>query len=377
MAAQRGGASPRSLVACARADRSARRTTSRPTSRSTRSSSPRAIALELLIRVPLAAMIEVDFPTRGPGYLDFSRADDALRDAIKLYLIDNITLYENDVALPPPAHRQCAGVAGVRPLVRVIRAGARARGRSRRWRTTWISTGTSSCSTCCWNIQSAPTAPSSRSAARRPVRADRLDRASLPATRRRRTRAFEFHGDPGLVPLDPRWHQAALRFVESGFWHILEGIDHLLFLLCLVVPFRRLRPLVIIVTVVHRRAFDLADRLGLRLRAGRALVSAAHRDADRGHHRLHGAGKHRLCGDGDARGRRIAALDHRFRVRDRARLRLFVRAARIAAICRRPSDHRAVRLQSRGRDRPDRGAAGADPRARPAVQIRGRRNGWA
>jgi len=61
-------------------------------------------------------------------------------------------------------------------------------------------------------------------------------------------RAFEFTGDPGLVHLDPRWHQAALRFVVSGFWHILEGADHLLFLLCLVIPIRRLRPLVIIVT---------------------------------------------------------------------------------------------------------------------------------
>ena len=55
-------------------------------------------------------------------------------------------------------------------------------------------------------------------------------------------------GVPGLVRLDPRWYQAALRFVVSGFWHIIEGIDHLLFLCCLVIPFRRLRPLVIIVT---------------------------------------------------------------------------------------------------------------------------------
>jgi hypothetical protein len=62
------------------------------------------------------------------------------------------------------------------------------------------------------------------------------------------TRAFEFHGDPGLVRLDPRWHHAALRFAVSGFWHILEGADHLLFLGLLVIPFRRLRPLVIIVT---------------------------------------------------------------------------------------------------------------------------------
>jgi hypothetical protein len=43
-------------------------------------------------------------------------------------------------------------------------------------------------------------------------------------------RAYELHGDPGLVHLDPRWHQAAWRFVQAGVWHILEGTDHLLFL---------------------------------------------------------------------------------------------------------------------------------------------------
>jgi hypothetical protein len=54
-------------------------------------------------------------------------------------------------------------------------------------------------------------------------------------------RAFELHGNPGLVRLDPRWHQAALRFVADGFVHILDGTDHLLFIACLVIPFRRLR----------------------------------------------------------------------------------------------------------------------------------------
>ena len=39
---------------------------------------PAGERLELLIRVPLAAMIEAEFPTRGPGYLDIARADDAL-----------------------------------------------------------------------------------------------------------------------------------------------------------------------------------------------------------------------------------------------------------------------------------------------------------
>jgi len=79
-------------------------------------------------------------------------------------------------------------------------------------------------------------------------------------------RAFEFSGNPGLVRLDPRWSQAALRFVESGFFHILGGTDHLLFLLCLVIPFRRLVPLIMVVTsftVAHSvtliaSAYDLA-----------------------------------------------------------------------------------------------------------------------
>jgi hypothetical protein len=79
-------------------------------------------------------------------------------------------------------------------------------------------------------------------------------------------RAFELVGDPGLVRLDPRWHQAAIRFVVLGFFHILDGTDHLLFLLCLVIPFRRLRPLIAIVTsftVAHSitllaSAYDLA-----------------------------------------------------------------------------------------------------------------------
>jgi hypothetical protein len=71
-------------------------------------------------------------------------------------------------------------------------------------------------------------------------------------------RASEFTGDPGVVPLDPRWHQAALRFVGLGFLHILDGVDHLLFLLCLIIPFRKIRDLVIIVT-----SFTLAHSITL------------------------------------------------------------------------------------------------------------------
>lgn len=79
-------------------------------------------------------------------------------------------------------------------------------------------------------------------------------------------RALALHDDPGIVHIDPSWMQAAQLFVEQGFFHILDGIDHLLFLLCLVIPFRRFRALVPVVsafTVAHSitliaSAYDMA-----------------------------------------------------------------------------------------------------------------------
>ena len=71
-------------------------------------------------------------------------------------------------------------------------------------------------------------------------------------------RALEFHDDPGLVRLDPRWLQAVRLFVVEGIRHILSGTDHLLFLFCLVIPFRRFRRLLVVVT-----AFTVAHSITL------------------------------------------------------------------------------------------------------------------
>jgi len=54
---------------------------------------PAGNRLLLLVRAPLAAMNEAEVPTRGLGYIDLSRADDALSGATKLYLTDNITMH--------------------------------------------------------------------------------------------------------------------------------------------------------------------------------------------------------------------------------------------------------------------------------------------
>jgi hypothetical protein len=208
---------------------------------------PAGKRLELLIRVPLAAMIEVDMPTRGPGYLDLSRADEALRNAAKLHLIDNITVYENGAPLPPPRTLYArVSLASDRSFTSHEQARAHVEGPP-----------LSNDLELYWNQQLLDVLleypiQSDRSEFAIRLRVDRLGQKVSTTLRflppGGASRPFDVQGDPGLVRLDPRWHQAALRFIVSGFWHILDGNDHLLFLCCLVIPFRRLRPLIIIVT---------------------------------------------------------------------------------------------------------------------------------
>lgn len=208
---------------------------------------PAGSRLELLIRVPLAAMQETELPLRGQGFIDVSRADEALRNAARLYLIDNITITEDDVALPAP--RIVAA--------RVSLASDRSFTSHERARAHMDAPRLPDNLDLTWDQQLLDVL------LEYPIRSDRSDFAIHPRVERfGRTvstalvflppggaaRGYELIGDPGLVRLDPRWHQAALRFVVDGFWHILGGADHLLFLCCLVFPFRRLRPLVVIVT---------------------------------------------------------------------------------------------------------------------------------
>jgi len=62
------------------------------------------------------------------------------------------------------------------------------------------------------------------------------------------SRALLITSRMGKVFLNPSWYRAAAGFVLLGVAHILSGLDHLLFLLCLIIPFRRLRQVVPIVT---------------------------------------------------------------------------------------------------------------------------------
>ena len=63
---------------------------------------PEGKSLTLLVRLPLKAMRDVNFPLRGPGFLDLSRADPFLRDAALLWIAGNVELQEESVRVGAP-----------------------------------------------------------------------------------------------------------------------------------------------------------------------------------------------------------------------------------------------------------------------------------
>jgi len=210
---------------------------------------PQGQRAQLLVRVPLLAMRDMDYPTpsRGSGLVDLSKADATLRDAATLWIADDIELYEEGNRLAYPRLVEVrASLPSDRSFASYEDALAHLTGPRLPPTTEFLWTQGMLDILLEYPIQSDQSRFSIR------LKLDRLGLRTVTVLRfvtpGGAVRAFEFLGDPGVVRLDPRWHQAALQFVKLGFLHILDGIDHLLFLLCLVIPFRRFRSLVAVVT---------------------------------------------------------------------------------------------------------------------------------
>lgn len=208
---------------------------------------PQGNTLDLLVRVPLEAMRDVNFPQTGPGYLVISEADEFLRDAATIWIAQEVSLFENDeplndweitaVRLALPSDRSFESYAGaMATVVSPPLADGEELLRDQALLDVLI---------------------------RYPINAADSEFSIVPGFERLglqtttvvrflhvdgAERIFQFAGDPGLLRLDPRWHHAFFRFVASGIEHILDGADHLLFVICLLIPFRKVRPLVVIVT---------------------------------------------------------------------------------------------------------------------------------
>ena len=218
---------------------------------------PDGQTLRVLARVPLRALSDVEFPRRERDFVDLERVDQALDDAARLLLSNNLELREDDTPLASPRIVSARmSLESDRSFATFDEALAHVTG-PRLPADTSIS----------WEqgiLDVLFEYPIESDVAHFSVHAA-FDRLALKVVTSLQfippggtLRAYLLEGDAGLVNLDPQWHQAAARFVVLGFQHILGGMDHLLFLLCIVIPFRRARTLIPIVT-----AFTVAHSITL------------------------------------------------------------------------------------------------------------------
>jgi len=76
------------------------------------------------------------------------------------------------------------------------------------------------------------------------------------------TRAFRLLDQTSVVQLDPTWIQAARVFLSNGFFRFLDNLDHLIFILLLALPYRRVRDLIVPIAsfaVAHTLTLVLAS----------------------------------------------------------------------------------------------------------------------
>lgn len=208
---------------------------------------PSGQSLQLLVRAPLSSMRDVELPALDSGYLDIDGLKPRLPEMADTWIAGFVEIYENGELLPKPrvAATQISipsdrSFAAFDQALAHVREPLPANGEN------LVSEQVLFDVLLEYPIQSELAEFSIR---------PRLEHLALRVMTAVQfyspegvVRGYQLLGDQGRVPLDPSWSQAAGRFLESGFLHILEGPDHLLFLLCLVIPFRRMRPLVWIVT---------------------------------------------------------------------------------------------------------------------------------
>lgn len=231
--------------------------------------------LRVLLRVPLEAMRDLDVPLTASGALDLVRIRALLPDAAALWVAGYLGVFEEGRRLPFGSTSDLTGRGADGSPVRVGRLAAtrislpsdRSFGSYATALAHMQGEGPPAATEIQWNqamldvlLEYPIGAATSRFAiepalAHLGVRTTSVLRLQLPDGGER---ILVYEGNPGRVELDPGFGHAALRFVREGFVHILGGLDHLLFVLCLVLPVRRWRPLVTIVT-----AFTVAHSLTL------------------------------------------------------------------------------------------------------------------
>jgi hypothetical protein len=209
---------------------------------------PEGKTLNVVLRVPLETMRDINFPLKQGEMLDISKATPLLDEGVKLWIVDHVAFYENGVRLATPRvvstrislPNDRAFTVYDRAVAHVTRDAALDDTVDVPWRQAMLDV-----------MLTVPVAsPNAHFAFEPTLGSLGLHTTSivhfLPSGGAERV--FTFDGNPGKIALDPAWYDAARHFMTLGITHILSGLDHLLFVLCLVIPIRRMRALVGIIT---------------------------------------------------------------------------------------------------------------------------------
>ncbi len=199
-------------------------------------------SMRILVRVPMEAVRDVDFPALEGGYLDVASLAPRLPGLAKIWVADAVILSENDVVLlPPRVTATQISIESDHSFASFEQADARlhsplpANGERLFWKQVFFDVALE------YPVLNAQPAFSLR-----PAFAGLGERVQTVLHFAHQTLLLP--GDQAAFPLTPTWWQAASLFVKLGFVHILQGLDHLLFLLCLVISSRQIRALVGVAT---------------------------------------------------------------------------------------------------------------------------------
>src|SRR4029079_6002172 len=204
--------------------------------------------LRVLVRVQMASINDIDWTLRRPTrYIHLARVEPFLRDASTMWIADYMDVYEDGAKLAYPTLTSVRlSPEGDTSFTTYEDAFAHVTGPVIEQDTTLLPTQGALDAYFDYTIRSDQSRFSIH---------PRFDRFGLRVLTILRflapdglIRTFEYEGgDPGLIRLDPRGYQTAGAFASMGFTYLLNGVDDVLFLLCLVVPFRRPREVVAIV----------------------------------------------------------------------------------------------------------------------------------
>lgn len=194
--------------------------------------------LRVLLRVPLALLPSLDLPRRRDGFLDLSKAEERFPAAIAA-TARSLPLFEDGRVLTPARGAARIALPSDTAFATFDEALASVRG-SRLPDSTDVVANQGYLDLYLEYPIRSQDAAFALDFQLSPVLRDRLKLDLRYLTPAGTVSAFDIPTASGRVELDPRWFQAAWSFVQAGFVHILDGADHLLFLLCLVIPFRRI-----------------------------------------------------------------------------------------------------------------------------------------